>query len=62
MRAGIRGAPLAELLVSIALISFPVAHVQAADKTLVNNGELLVRNNCSRCHTIGKEGDSPHPQ
>ena len=23
---------------------------------------MLVEQNCSRCHAIGKEGDSPHPQ
>jgi len=38
------------------------ATVYAADKTLVDKGEVLVRENCSRCHAIGKEGDSPHPQ
>lgn len=32
----------------------------AADKTLVDKGEVLVRENCSRCHAVGKEGDSPH--
>ena len=31
-------------------------------KNLVNKGEVLVKQNCSRCHAIGKEGDSPHPQ
>jgi cytochrome c len=31
------------------------------EKGLVGKGELLVRENCSRCHAIGKEGDSPHP-
>jgi cytochrome c len=34
----------------------------AAEKNLVNKGEVLVKQNCSRCHAIGKEGDSPHPQ
>ena len=33
----------------------------AVEKGLVNKGEVLVRENCSRCHAIGKEGDSPHP-
>ena len=32
-----------------------------AQEMLVNKGEALVRENCSRCHAIGKEGDSPHP-
>jgi mono/diheme cytochrome c family protein len=34
---------------------------EAAEKDLTNKGEALVRENCSRCHAIGKEGDSPHP-
>jgi cytochrome c len=34
---------------------------QAAEKDLTTKGEALVRENCSRCHAIGKEGDSPHP-
>jgi cytochrome c len=35
--------------------------VQAADKTLVDKGEVLLRDNCSRCHAIRKTGESPHP-
>ena len=34
----------------------------AAEKTLIDKGEALVRENCSRCHAIGKEGDSPHKE
>ena len=34
----------------------------AAEKTLVDRGEVLVRENCSRCHAVGKEGDSPHKE
>jgi len=34
----------------------------AAEKGLADKGEVLLRDNCSRCHAIGKEGDSPHPQ
>ena len=33
----------------------------AAEKDLTAKGEVLVKENCSRCHAIGKEGDSPHP-
>ncbi len=47
---------------SIILLGFATAHPQAAEKTLVNKGKVLVEQNCSRCHAIGKEGDSPHPQ
>src|SRR5512132_2510180 len=34
----------------------------AAEKASVSRGELLLRKNCSRCHAIGKEGNSPHPE
>jgi mono/diheme cytochrome c family protein len=47
---------------SIILWGFPTAHAQGAEKTLVNKGEVLVKQNCSRCHAIGKEGNSPHSQ
>jgi mono/diheme cytochrome c family protein len=29
---------------------------------LVAKGKLLVTENCSRCHAIGKEGTSPHKE
>ena len=41
------------------LLGAPLAW--AAEKDLTAKGEVLVRENCSRCHAIGKEGDSPHP-
>ena len=34
----------------------------AAEKDLTAKGEALVRENCARCHAVGKEGDSPHPE
>jgi mono/diheme cytochrome c family protein len=34
----------------------------AVEKDLTNKGEVLVKENCSRCHAIGKEGSSPHPE
>jgi cytochrome c len=34
----------------------------AAEKDLVAKGKLLVTENCSRCHAIGKEGTSPHKE
>src|SRR5262245_1457557 len=46
----------------LGLLIFTLAQARGADKTLVDKGEVLVRNNCSRCHAIGKDGDSPHPQ
>ena len=36
--------------------------VQAAEKDLTDKGEVLVKENCSRCHAIGREGDSPHQE
>jgi cytochrome c len=44
------------------ILGFATGYAQAAEKTLVNKGEVLVKQNCSQCHAIGKEGDSPHPQ
>jgi cytochrome c len=57
---GFRRALTRVLLGSIALLGL-AAHAGAAEKTLVDKGEALVRENCSRCHAMGKEGDSPHP-
>ena len=53
---------LAMLLGSIALLGFAAIGARAADKNLADKGEVLVRDHCSRCHAIGKEGDSPHPE
>jgi cytochrome c len=62
LRLGVEKALLAGLVGSIAMLIFGLTPARAADKSLVNKGELLVTKNCSRCHAIGKEGDSPHPQ
>jgi mono/diheme cytochrome c family protein len=45
-------------------LSLGVIAVQAlaVEKDLTNKGEALVKENCSRCHAIGKEGNSPHPE
>jgi mono/diheme cytochrome c family protein len=43
-------------------IGFGAFFAGAAEKDLTAKGEVLVRENCSRCHAIGKEGNSPHPQ
>jgi len=45
----------------VAILLALAVPAQAADKTLVDKGEVLVRENCSRCHAIGKTGESPHP-
>ena len=39
-----------------------VLPAEAAEKSLIDKGEVLVRKNCSPCHAIGKEGDSPHKE
>src|SRR5262249_32264683 len=41
---------------------FPNVPALAAEKDLTNKGEALVQENCSRCHAIGKEGNSTHPE
>ena len=49
-------------LVSLTLFSLVVANASAADKDLTAKGKSLVTDNCSRCHAIGNEGDSPHAE
>ena len=48
-------------LLAVALIAVFAMPAKAAEKGLVDKGEALVKENCARCHAIGKEGDSPHP-
>ena len=50
-----RACALALALFAVSVVS-PVA---AAEKGLANKGEVLIRDNCSRCHAIGRTGDSP---
>lgn len=52
---------LLALLAAFVFIRFWTCIAAAAEKDLTTKGEALVRENCSRCHAIGKEGDSPHP-
>jgi cytochrome c len=49
-------------LVACLVLVCLAAPVQAAEKDLTDKGEVLVRKNCSRCHAVGTEGDSPHKQ
>jgi len=56
-----RGRGLLAPLAACLLIAFG-AVAAAAEKDLTDKGHQLVKENCSRCHAIGKEGDSPHPQ
>lgn len=48
-------------LLAMALMVICAVPSKAAEKNQVDKGEVLVKENCSRCHAIGKEGDSPHP-
>jgi len=34
----------------------------AVEKDLTDKGRALVKKDCSRCHAIGIEGDSPNPE
>jgi len=48
-------------LIAAFLLLLPRAPLAwAVEKDLTAKGEVLVRENCSRCHAIGTEGDSPH--
>ena len=57
-----RGKGLAACLAAGLAFGFLAFPAFAVDKDLTNKGEVLVKENCSRCHAIGKEGTSPHPQ
>jgi mono/diheme cytochrome c family protein len=57
---GAHSALRAGLFGSVVLLS-PAAPAYA-DKTLIEKGEMLVKENCSGCHAVGKEGDSPHKE
>jgi cytochrome c len=53
---------VAAIVATALLVALAAMPAGAAEKDLTNKGEALVKENCSRCHAIGKEGDSPHPQ
>lgn len=57
MQVCARGAIMALGLLASGLLSPAIA----ADKGLTDKGEVLVRENCSRCHAVGVTGDSPNP-
>jgi cytochrome c len=59
-----RAAGLPVMAAMCAALAFGLATApgRAAEKDLTDKGEVLVKENCSRCHAIGKEGDSPHPE
>ena len=53
---------MAGLASGVALLIVNATSAHAADKTLIDKVEVLVKENCSRCHAIGKEGDSPYKE
>lgn len=54
MRGRLAGFFAAALLASGFLVP-----ATAAEKDLSNKGEKLLRENCARCHAVGRSGDSP---
>jgi mono/diheme cytochrome c family protein len=49
-------------IVTLALLaSGLLSPVFAAEKGLADKGEVLVKENCSRCHAVGSTGVSPNP-
>ncbi len=55
------GRAILALIAAVLLLLFGAPLARAVEKDLTAKGEVLVRENCSRCHAIGTEGDSPHP-
>ncbi|HSD93437.1 MAG TPA: cytochrome c [Methyloceanibacter sp.] len=55
-----RGRGLAALLGAGLLLGIWVSEAEAVQKGLADKGEVLVKENCGRCHAVGREGDSPH--
>jgi mono/diheme cytochrome c family protein len=45
----------------LALAGLPRS-VSAAEKDMTDKGQVLVEQNCGRCHATGKEGASPHAE
>jgi cytochrome c len=56
-----RGRGFSALLAAGLILGAWASPALAAEKDLTAKGELLVKENCARCHAIGKEGASPHP-
>jgi len=54
------GRGILALIVAFLLLLLGAPLAWAVEKDLTAKGEVLVRENCSRCHAIGTEGDSPH--
>lgn len=52
----------AAMLFAASLLVVAAQAARSADKGLEAKGEALVKENCSRCHAIGKDGESPHKE
>jgi cytochrome c len=50
------------ILAALLCLLVMAASSLAAEQDLSNKGKALITANCSRCHAIGTEGDSPHPE
>jgi cytochrome c len=59
---GDRGRGLRALIAAFLLLGLGTSLAGAVEKDLTAKGEVLVRQNCSPCHAIGKEGGSPHAE
>ena len=57
-----RGRGLAAVLAAGLAFGVLAVPACAAEKDLTAKGQALLKENCSRCHAIGKEGTSPHPE
>jgi mono/diheme cytochrome c family protein len=49
-------------LAAVLVLGLAAVPAAAAEKDLTDKGKVLVEQNCSRCHAIGKEGASTHPE
>ena len=50
------------VLAALLCLLVTAASAFPAERDETNRGKALVTENCSRCHAIGKDGDSPHPE
>ena len=53
---------VAVLIAAALIFGLAAMPARAAEKDLTDKGRVLVEKNCSRCHAIGKEGNSTHPE
>ena len=56
-----RGRGFSALVAAGLILGVWASPALAVEKDLTAKGELLVKENCARCHVVGTEGASPHP-